>query len=130
MQTVQQERILVVEDDPSMSRILKTCLEAAGYQVHLAGDGAKAMAHLSASDVDLVLLDVRLPDCSGYEVCRKIRQKFQPWAPHILMLTGLDQPVDQLRGYAFGADAYLTKPCELQELRKTIAQLLAARTTS
>ena len=119
-----QERILVVDDDEAVARILRLRLESVGYHVHTEGGGATALLYAAEHPVDLVILDLRLPDINGYEVCRRLRQLFHSWSLPILMLTGLDQPVDQLRGFAHGADAYLTKPCEPSELLKTVALLL------
>ena len=122
-------RILVVEDDERMARVVKTFLEGSGYTVCVAGRGEAAVAHVASEPVDLVILDVRLPDLDGYEVCRRMRQLFQPWTLPVLMLTGMDEPVDQLRGYAHGADAYLTKPCEFRDLLNTITQLMGSATS-
>ncbi|MCI0557833.1 MAG: response regulator, partial [Nitrososphaera sp.] len=124
MERERQEQILVIEDDQGMVRFLKSLLELDGYHVSAATSGTEALGSLTEGQVDLVVLDLRLPDMSGYELCRKIRQVFYPWVPPVLMLTGLDKPIDQLRGFAFGADAYLTKPCQPEELLKTVDLLL------
>ena len=119
-----RERILVIEDDAIMSRMLRALLERAGYAVRTERSGITGLSGAMLESPNLVVLDVRLPDLDGYEVCRKLRQQFNPWALPILMFTGLDKPVDQLRGFAFGADAYLTKPCDPDEILRTIALLL------
>lgn len=124
MRTSKQGRILVIEDDAAMARLLRVLLECAGYQVRAENSGAAALTEAAETPADLVILDLGLPDMNGYEVCRQLRQRFQPWSLPILMFTGMDKPVDQLRGFAFGADAYLTKPCEPEELLKTVALLL------
>ena len=119
-----RERILVIEDDATMSRMLRALLERAGYAVRTERSGVTGLSGAMLESPNLVMLDVRLPDLDGYEVCRKLRQQFNPWALPILMFTGMDKPVDQLRGFAFGADAYLTKPCDPDEILRTIALLL------
>lgn len=121
------ERILVVEDEPPMARVLAAILESAGYEVHVETSGRAAIGYAAESQVHLVILDLRLPDVNGYEVCRAIRQFANSWSLPILMLTGMHKPVDQLRGFAFGADAYMTKPCDPDEILKTISALLGKR---
>src|SRR6185503_16185639 len=106
-----RKQILVVEDDPRLVTLLTRLLGEAGYEVISAGSGSDALARITEQPPALVILDLRLPDIDGFEVCRKVRQTFKPWTLPILMLTGLQLPVDRLRGYAHGADAYLTKPC-------------------
>ncbi len=124
MPTENQERILVIEDDQKLAKLLKARLELSGYQVQTEGCGAAGLSTVAETPPDLVILDLKLPDMHGYDVCRKLRQSFHPWALPVLILTGLDRPVDRLRGFAFGADAFLTKPFESDELMKTIAYLL------
>ena len=116
-------RILVVEDEKTEARLLQLNLESAGFAVHTEGTGGAALRYAAEHPLDLVILDLKLPDISGYEVCRQLR-KTRPEGVLTLMLTGLVQPIDQLRGFAFGADAYLTKPCSITELMKTIFTLL------
>lgn len=116
--------ILIVEDDEALARGLKRELVSRGFQVHTESRGASALTYAAERPLDLVILDLRLPDMNGYEVCRRIRQMSQPWLMPVLMLSGMNEPVDQLRGFAFGADAYLTKPYDSAELLKTISMLL------
>lgn len=117
-------QILVVEDDVSLAHFLGRLLEAMGHRAHAEHSGEAALAYVAEHDLDLVILDLRLPDMGGYEVCTKLRQQFSSWCLPILILTGMDKPVDQLRGFARGADAYLTKPCDPPELMKTVSLLL------
>ena len=119
-----QKLILVVEDDPSTSKVLRTRLESEGFLVGIEGYGTTALRYAAEHQPDLVILDLRLPDMHGYEVARQLRQLFHPWALPILMLTAMDQPLAQIRGFAYGADAYLTKPYDATELLKTVALLL------
>jgi DNA-binding response OmpR family regulator len=124
MEARPRKQILLIEDDTSLVRVLRTLLESFGYDVEAVTCGTAGLACIADTPPDLVILDLRLPDMNGYEVCRRLRQVTNPWILPVLMLTGRDKPVDQLRGYAHGADAYLTKPCEPPELLKTIALLL------
>ena len=124
MVEAEKKSILVVEDDPSLALVLRRRLEASGFQVATVSSGAEALSDAAEHRPDLVILDLRLPDIHGYQVCRELRKLYHAWTMPILMLTGMDRPIDQLRGFAFGADAYLTKPCEPQELLKTIELLL------
>lgn len=117
-------KLLVVEDDAALSRGLKRELECRGFEVHVESRGTAALTYAAERSLDLVILDLRLPDMSGYEVCKKMRQISQPWLIPVLMLTAMGEPLDQLRGFAYGADAYLTKPYDTAELLKTISMLL------
>lgn len=119
-----EERVLVIEDDTALAKFLKSLLESVGYHVHTEESGAPALTYAAEHRPHLVILDLRLPDIDGYQVCRQLRQLYHPSLVPVLMLTGMDQPIDQLRGFAHGADAYLTKPCEPPELLKTITLLL------
>ena len=123
-----RERIVIVEDDEALAKLLTRLLEFSGCDVHAVASGTAALHYIAEHEPHLVILDLMLPDVDGYEVCRQLRQQFTSWSLPILMLTGKDKPADQLRGYAFGADAYLTKPCEPTELLQTVALLLGRPT--
>ena len=118
-----RRNILIVEDEEALSRMMQWQLAAAGYDVHGATHGHQALAYAAEHRPDLVILDLRLPDMDGYDVCRQLRKLYQPWTAPILMLTAMDKPMDQLRGFAYGADAYMTKPYEETDLLRTIALL-------
>ena len=119
-----QKRILVVEDDEKLADLIRRVLEGINHAVTTVGSGAAAIHEASIWRPDLVILDLHLPDTSGYDVCRLLRALYHPSTMPVLMFTGLNQPIDQLRGFAHGADAYLTKPCELSELVGTVGTLL------
>ena len=123
-----QREILVVEDEERIASVLKAKLELLGYHVQIAGTGKAALTCAAEQQPDLVVLDLKLPDMHGYVVCQELRRRFHPWEVPVLMLTALDQPVDQLRGFAYGADAYLTKPFELTDFAETVVQLLGHAT--
>ena len=116
--------ILVVEDEEPLARFMQWELEAAGFEVRAERCGKAALTYAAEHRPNLVVLDLRLPDLHGYQVCGELRKLFHPWAVPVVMLTGMARPVDQLRGFAHGADAYLTKPYAPSELVKTITMLL------
>ena len=123
MPAIFPKRILIVEDDKTTLSLLRHRLEFCGFRVLTAETGAEALKRLSENTFDLVILDVKLPDMSGLDVCAEIRRVQGPWLA-ILMLTGMDRAMDQLNGFGHGADAYLTKPYRSDELIKTIQFLL------
>jgi len=124
MEEEAKTRILVVEDDVSVSKFLRSLLESFGFAVHAERSGAAGIGYAAEHRPKLVILDLRLPDLGGYEVCRRLRRLYHPSVLPVLMLTGMDKPIDQLRGFAHGADAYLTKPCNPEELVHTVELLL------
>jgi DNA-binding response OmpR family regulator len=116
--------ILIVEDEEAACRMLKLLLESVGFTTSTVRSGADALAYAADHRVELVVLDLKLPDMHGYDVAKELRRVYHPWTVPICMLTGMDRPIDQLRGFAFGADAYVTKPYEFSELLRTIELLL------
>jgi DNA-binding response OmpR family regulator len=118
------KRILVVEDEEDVACLLEARLASNGYVVHLEELGERALEHARVNRPDLVILDLMLPDMDGYTVSEKLRALYHSWSLPIVMLTARDQARDKLRGYGVGADAYLTKPYEAQELLQTVAELL------
>ena len=107
-------RILLVEDDTAMAQSIASFLRAAGYAVDAAADGASALRLIDFATYDAVVLDLRLPDMDGIEVCRRLRAR--PHPPRILMATARDAVDDRIRGLDEGADDYLVKPYALPEL--------------
>ncbi|HET6516453.1 MAG TPA: response regulator [Thermodesulfovibrionales bacterium] len=115
-------RILLIEDDKSVSGFIKLGLEEECYSVDVADDG-KAGLHLATSDgYDLMILDVMLPKISGIDLCRRLRE--QGVRTPIMMLTGLDSVTSRVEGFNVGADDYLTKPFAFSELLARIKALL------
>src|SRR5918911_5269253 len=112
--------ILVVEDEPTLRETLVDALEADGFRVVAAADGRSALTTFRAEQPDLVLLDLMLPELSGIEVCRIIRQ--ESGVP-IVMLTAKGAEVDKIVGLELGADDYVTKPFSLRELTARIRAL-------
>jgi two-component system response regulator MtrA len=107
------ERILLVEDDPSIREVAKLGLTKAGFHVTTAADGREGLLHFRQAPFDLVLLDVMLPELDGYEVCRQIRG--ESGVP-IVMLSARTDTVDVVVGLELGADDYVKKPFEMAEL--------------
>lgn len=122
MPNAQSERILLVEDDPSIQRGLELNLKLEGYQVRVEADGAAGLRTAAAWKPDLVLLDVMLPVLSGYEVCKELRRQ-SPVLP-ILMLSARGAEMDKVKGLDLGADDYISKPFGLHELLARIKALL------
>lgn len=118
------KRVLVVDDEEKIARLLTQQLARAGYDAHAAHSGRAALAYAEEHRPDLVTLDVCMPDMNGYELCQELRRRFDRETLPIVMVTALDRPMDELRGLAHGADAYLTKPFEFSELLQTIAALV------
>jgi DNA-binding response OmpR family regulator len=112
--------ILVVDDEPTLRETLVDALESDGFRVVAAADGRQALTTFRAEQPDLVLLDLMLPELSGIEVCRIIRQ--ESGVP-IVMLTAKDSELDKVVGLELGADDYVTKPFSLRELSARIRAL-------
>lgn len=114
--------ILVIEDEAKVAAVLRRGLETQTYQALVAPDGATAIKLLAEHQIDLVILDLNLPDMSGLDVSEHIRQQ-RPQVP-ILMLTALDTTADKLAGFEAGADDYLVKPFDFLELLARVKALL------
>jgi two-component system, OmpR family, response regulator MprA len=109
-----RERVLIVDDDPPLRRMLERTLAAEGFEVTLAADGAAALVAAERSAPDVIVLDVAMPALDGLAVCRRLRSKGLPTP--ILMLTARDEVADRVAGLEAGADDYLIKPFAVQEL--------------
>lgn len=107
------EKILVVDDEKPISDILKFNLTKEGYQVITAFDGEEGLRAVLDNQPDLILLDVMLPKMDGFQVCRRIREKFNT---PIIMLTAKEEELDKVLGLELGADDYITKPFSMREL--------------
>jgi two-component system, OmpR family, alkaline phosphatase synthesis response regulator PhoP len=115
-------RVLVVEDEEAIAQGLVFNLERKGYATELARDGREALERISAAAYDLIVLDVRLPEVDGFEVCQRLRRDGD--TTPILMLTARNQPDDVIYGLKLGADDYVTKPFDLAELLARVEGLL------
>ena len=117
-----QSRLLVVDDDPDVRDSLRRALGYAGYAVATAVNGADALASVSRSPVDLIILDVLMPMLDGFDTCRALRERGN--ATPVIVLTARDAVDDRVTGLEAGADDYLVKPFALRELLARVNALL------
>ena len=120
------KKILIIEDEAAIQKILSEPLTFAGYEVTTASDGLQGINTFHEQDFDLILLDIMLPKIDGYTVCEMIRQESQ--IP-IILLTALDTEDDQIKGFDKLADDYITKPFSIKLVLKRVEALLR-RTSS
>lgn len=116
--------ILIADDEPNIVISLEFLLKREGHDVHVARNGAEALAAIRQYRPALVLLDVMMPQMSGYEVCQAVRADPELAATRILMLTAKGHTTDRAKGTALGADAYMTKPFSTRELAAKVAEML------
>ena len=115
-------RVLLVEDDPDIAQTVRTAMEVDGQEVVVADSGSAALERAGRGDVDLVLLDLGLPDVDGLEVCRRLRSA--GCTMPILVLTGRADEIDTVLGLDAGADDYVAKPFRLAELLARVRAML------
>lgn len=118
------EKILIVEDDKNMSKLVKYNLEKAGFETVLAENGRKALEIAEKTPIDLVILDIMLPEVDGLEVCKRIRNKDALGRLPIIMLTAKGEEVDRVLGFELGADDYMVKPFSPRELVLRVKAIL------
>lgn len=114
-------KILVVDDEPRYLKLVRYNLKAEGYEVITAATGEEALALVARKKLDLVILDIRLPDIDGYEVCTRIRE-FS--SIPVIMLTAKGEEQDRVKGLRLGADDYITKPFSAEELMARVEAVL------
>ena len=120
------KKILIADDEPNIVTALEFLLQRGGYEVLIARDGEEALKTLESARPDLVLLDIMMPVKSGYEICRRIRERPE-WAHiKVVMLSAKGRDAEVNKGMAMGADLYVTKPFSTRELMDQIKGLLAA----
>lgn len=117
-------KILVIDDEPTINELIKVNLELLGYDVIQALDGIKGFALAKQELPNLILLDVMMPEVDGFTVAQRIRQNESTRNIPILMLTALSQLNDKVKGFDIGVDDYLVKPFEMEELKVRIRALL------
>lgn len=121
-------RILIVEDEPDMARVLQYNLKQAGYQTTVVHDAASALD--ACPSADLVLLDWMLPDRPGTDVCKEMRRSADTADTPVVMLTARGAEIDRVVGFEIGADDYVTKPFSNRELLLRVQAILARRAPS
>ncbi|HSL44873.1 MAG TPA: response regulator, partial [Anaerolineales bacterium] len=112
-----KSRVLVIDDDPDITKLLTTILEPQGFVVYHACDGREGLKKAYELQPDLIILDVMMPDLSGWDVCARLRDLTE--VP-ILMLTARSAEADMLRGFVLGADDYMKKPFSKAELEARV----------
>ena len=120
-------RLLVVEDEPKMARLIRGALQDQGHAVDTVDNGGDAVWMATECDYDAIVLDVMIPPPDGFEVCRSLRERGR-WAP-ILLLTARDGVQDRVNGLDAGADDYLPKPFSFDELAARLRALMRRQAT-
>lgn len=117
-------RVLIVDDIPTNVRLLEARLTAEYFEVETASSGKEALAIVASGDIDIVLLDVMMPEMDGFEVCRRLKASRATHHIPVLMITALDQPSDRVQGLESGADDFLTKPVDDVQLMARVKSLV------
>lgn len=118
-------RLLVVEDDHDISNLLKFFFSKHDYEVDIASKGGEALEKTRQSLPHLIVLDIMLPDIDGFEVCRSLRTNLRTSHVPIIFLTQKEERIDRLKGLELGADDYITKPFDIEELRLRVQNAIA-----
>ncbi len=111
-----KRKILVVDDDADLRRLMSLVLQMGGYDVVSAADGAEALAKVRLEAPNLVLLDIMMPEMDGFETCRRLRKLPEGANIPVIMLSAADQVADKVKGLKVGANDYITKPADSREL--------------
>ncbi len=126
-----KKRVLVVDDEPDFSAIVKKYLEQAGFEVELAYDGVEGLAKVKANPPDAIVLDVMMPEKDGYAVCEELKNDDKYKDIPIVMLTAVSSHVSTTKyshfdGMSMEADDYLPKPASAEEITESVKGLLAS----
>lgn len=113
-----------MEDEPEIARLIKSTLEREGFSCHYCRDGLTALQAFQEKQPDVIVLDLMLPGLDGLDVCARIRRQPEVKDPYILMLTAKGEPIDRVVGLSTGADDYLVKPFNSEELVARVRALL------
>ncbi|HEU0028595.1 MAG TPA: response regulator [Ktedonobacterales bacterium] len=119
-----QQVVLVVDDSPTVRKIVQLTLQRENIQVVTAGDGLSALAAVSDTQPDLILLDIVLPRMDGYNICHLVRNNPEYRDLPIIMLSGKDGIFDKMRGRLAGSTEYITKPFDSSELVQAVRRYL------
>jgi putative two-component system response regulator len=120
-------KILIVDDDPAFRNLLAGLLRTQGFEIVAAGDGQEALEQFSRCEADLVLLDVQMPRMDGFEVCRQLKKNPENRLTPVVLLTGLGATEDRIQGIEAGANEFLSKPVDRNELLARVRSLLALK---
>jgi two-component system, OmpR family, alkaline phosphatase synthesis response regulator PhoP len=118
------KKILIADDEPNIVAAVEFLLERNGYEVHVARNGEEALKLVEDCNPDLVLLDVMMPVRSGYEVCKRIRERADWRHIKIIMLSAKGRDAEVSKGLSIGADLYVTKPFSTRDLMGKVSELL------
>src|SRR3990172_11257306 len=121
------ETILVVDDDERQRDLLNATLTEAGYQVTVAGDGAAALAQAAAAPPDLILLDLMLPGLNGFEVCQRLKEDPTTSSVPVIVVTMLEEIRNREAALSSGADDFVKKPVQAEDLRARVSAMLKVR---
>ena len=124
------KKLLIVDDEPNIVAALEYLLQRSGYEVRSAPNGEEALRQVESFGPDLVLLDVMMPQRSGYDVCQRIRERPEWNRIRILMLSARGRDAEVNKGLSLGADLYITKPFSNAELVARIGELLGDKEPS
>jgi two-component system, OmpR family, copper resistance phosphate regulon response regulator CusR len=119
---LEKSRILIVEDEPKVAAFIQRGLEVDSYQAEIAADGELGLKRLNEGKFDAMILDINIPHINGFDLCKRVRE-FDQKVP-ILMLSALGSTNDKLQGFSVGADDYLVKPFEFEELLARLRAIL------
>jgi len=119
------KKILIVDDEPNIVAAVEFLLQRSGHETRIARDGEEALRLVESENPDLVLLDVMMPARSGYEVCKRIRERADWRHIKIIMLSAKGRDAEVNKGLSIGADLYVTKPFSTRDLLNKISTLLA-----
>lgn len=122
-----KKRILCVDDEPQNLELLKAILEPRGYEIIQASNGIEALARVADSRVNLVLLDVMMPEMNGFDVCVKIKENEKYRTIPVVLITALSSKKDRIRGIEAGADDFITKPIDREEVLARVRMLVKMR---
>ncbi len=119
-----KKKILIIDDDPAVFQVIKRTLELKEYLISISTDGEAGIKQIEENTPDLIILDLMLPKIPGEEICRKIKTNEKTESIPIVMLTGKSCDADKVIGRLIGANYYMTKPFDIYDLLKKIAELL------
>lgn len=127
---MEKKKLLIVEDEANISRLLKYNLDKAGYITNIRENGEDALTFIKENDVDLITLDLMLPGINGHEVCKNLKQDEKTRNIPIIMLTAKGEEIDRIMGLEYGADDYMVKPFSPRELVLRVEAILRRSTGS